>query len=115
MPTATTATPPRRSPRSSQRLGSDAEVVHDGATALAAFERFRPSAVLLDIGMPGMDGYEVARHIRQRANSTRVALVAVTGWGRDRDRALAREAGFDEHLVKPADLAALQSLLSALA
>jgi CheY-like chemotaxis protein len=70
--------------------------------------------VLLDIGLPGMDGYEVARRIRQGFPTRRAALVALTGWGQDRDRREAREAGFDQHLIKPAEIAALQALLASL-
>jgi CheY-like chemotaxis protein len=70
--------------------------------------------VLLDIGMPGMDGYEVARRIRASGRNPRPAIVALTGWGQEQDRARAREAGFDHHLVKPAEIGALNELLSSL-
>jgi len=70
--------------------------------------------VLLDIGMPDMDGCEVARRLREISGPDRVALVALTGWGQDEDRRRVREAGFDHHLVKPVDLASLQVLLSSL-
>ncbi len=93
-------------------LGADAEVVYDGASALKALEHYRPAAVLLDIGMPGMDGYEVARRIRSGGQGAEVVLVAMTGWGQDDDRRRAEEAGFDHHLVKPADTEAVQRLLS---
>jgi signal transduction histidine kinase/ActR/RegA family two-component response regulator len=92
-------------------LGTDVEVVHDGPTALSMIERYRPDVVLLDIGMPGMDGFEVARRIRERAHLGSVVLIALTGWGQAEDRSRTREAGFDHHLVKPADIAALQSVL----
>jgi PAS domain S-box-containing protein len=92
-------------------LGADVHVVHDGAAALAALEKYRPDIVLLDIGMPGMDGLEVARRIRERDELSDVTLIALTGWGQEDDRRRTREAGFDHHLVKPADIAALQSLL----
>jgi CheY-like chemotaxis protein len=69
--------------------------------------------VLLDIGMPGMDGFEVARRIRQQPDFADVVLVALTGWGQPEDRNRTMAAGFNHHLVKPADIAALQSLLSA--
>ena len=95
--------------------GADVQVAHDGPTALAEFERSEPHVVLLDIGMPGMDGYEVARRLREISRPDRVALVALTGWGQDEDRRRVREAGFDHHLVKPVDLASLQSLLTSLA
>jgi CheY-like chemotaxis protein len=70
--------------------------------------------ILLDIGMPGMNGYEVARQIRARNPGPRPAIVALTGWGQEQDRRAAREARFDHHLVKPADIGALQALLKSL-
>jgi CheY-like chemotaxis protein len=93
-------------------LGADVRMAHDGHEALAAFEAYAPAVMLLDIGMPGMDGYEVARRVRASDPQRRTALVALTGWGQDNDRERAREAGFDRHLIKPADIAALQTLLS---
>jgi CheY-like chemotaxis protein len=95
--------------------GAEVQVAHDGPTALSEFERSEPHVVLLDIGMPGMDGCEVARRLREVSRRDRVALVALTGWGQDEDRRRVREAGFDHHLVKPVDLASLQSLLTSLA
>jgi CheY-like chemotaxis protein/anti-sigma regulatory factor (Ser/Thr protein kinase) len=95
-------------------LGADVQVAHHGHDALAAFESYRPGMVLLDIGMPEMDGYQVARAIRSRDAGRSVPLVALTGWGQDEDRRRAREAGFDHHLVKPPDLDALRSLLASL-
>jgi PAS domain S-box-containing protein len=95
--------------------GAEVQVAHDGPTALAEFERSEPHVVLLDIGMPGMDGCEVARRLREISRPDGVALVALTGWGQDEDRRRVREAGFDHHLVKPVDLASLQSLLTSLA
>jgi CheY-like chemotaxis protein len=70
--------------------------------------------VLLDIGMPGMDGYEVARRIRALYPQRRTAIVALTGWGQEKDRRQAREAGIDHHLIKPADIETLRSLLASL-
>ncbi len=96
-------------------LGADVAVAHDGPGALEAFESYRPAIVLLDIGMPGMNGYDVARAIRGRPAGRGVPLIALTGWGQEEDRRRAREAGFDHHLIKPADIGALQSLLSGLA
>ena len=84
-------------------LGYHAVSAPDGATALAIAERMKPQVVLVDIGLPGMDGYELARRLR-RANPTDQRLVAVTGYGQDSDRARAFEAGFDAHLVKPVDI-----------
>ena len=97
-----------------QFLGADVRVARDGPEALEAFDAYDPAVVLLDIGMPGMDGYEVARRIRAGYPQRRPALVALTGWGQDEDRKRAKEAGFDRHLIKPAEIAALQALLSSL-
>lgn len=95
-------------------LGADVRLAGDGIEALQQFETYDPQVVVLDIGMPGMDGYEVARRIRGRFPQRRAALVALTGWGQEEDRRKARDAGFDHHLVKPAEIAALQKLLAAL-
>ena len=95
-------------------LGADVRIARDGSEALQAFGAYDPAVVLLDIGMPGMDGYEVARRIRSGFPERRAALVALTGWGQDEDRRRAREAGFDHHLIKPADVETLQVLLSSL-
>jgi CheY-like chemotaxis protein len=91
--------------------GAEVHVAHNGPGALEQFESRAPHVVLLDIGMPDMDGCEVARRLRELAPAERVALVALTGWGQDEDRRRVREAGFDHHLVKPVDLASLQALL----
>jgi CheY-like chemotaxis protein len=93
-------------------LGAEVQVAHDGPTALAAMESFQPAVVFLDIGMPGMDGYEVAQRIRERGQFSDVMLIALTGWGQDEDRRRTKEAGFDHHLVKPADIGSLQALLA---
>jgi PAS domain S-box-containing protein len=90
--------------------GHEAVVAYDGPTALDAAARSRPEAAFLDIGLPVMDGYELARRLRELLGPA-VKLVAVTGYGQERDRALSRAAGFDEHLVKPVDLEHLESLL----
>jgi CheY-like chemotaxis protein len=95
--------------------GAEVQVAHDGPAALAEFERSEPDVVLLDIGMPDMDGCEVARRLREISPAGGVSLVALTGWGQDEDRRRVREAGFDHHLVKPVELASLQSLLTSLA
>jgi PAS domain S-box-containing protein len=92
-------------------LGAEVSVTYSGADALAAIAAAKPMVVVLDIGMPGMDGYEVARAIRAQQGLNDVILVALTGWGQDDDRALSRAAGFDHHLVKPADIDALRTLL----
>jgi PAS domain S-box-containing protein len=91
-------------------LGADVEVAYDGPSALAVFDTYQPAVTLLDIGMPGMDGLEVARRVRARGNRT--MLVALTGWGQAHDRERSREAGFDHHLVKPVDVGALKALLA---
>jgi CheY-like chemotaxis protein len=83
--------------------GHHVEVVHDGAEALRRLEEFRPRFALLDIGMPKINGYEVARRIRAQPWGASLMLIALTGWGQEQDRRDALEAGFDHHLVKPVD------------
>src|SRR5262249_4803970 len=78
-------------------------VAHDGPTALVVAQAFHPQVVLLDIGMPDMDGYEVARQLRKQPELQPALLVALTGWGQDTDRRRSIEAGFDIHLVKPVE------------
>jgi CheY-like chemotaxis protein len=92
--------------------GHEVRTAHDGPAALQAAESFRPEVVLLDIGLPRMDGYEVARRLRGQAGMKKALLVALTGYGQEEDRRRAEKAGFDVHLVKPANPAALQSLLA---
>jgi signal transduction histidine kinase len=92
-------------------MGHDVDTAHDGLQAVERATTFQADAILLDIGMPRLNGYEAARRIReQRQNG--LLLVALTGWGKDEDRRLSEEAGFDAHLVKPVDLAALEKLLA---
>ena len=93
-------------------LGADVQVVHDGRSALEAMKTFQPAVVLLDLGMPEMNGLEVARRMREDPQSRSATLVALTGWGQREDRRRSREAGFDYHLVKPADVGTLQSILT---
>ncbi|HEX8200363.1 MAG TPA: PAS domain S-box protein, partial [Isosphaeraceae bacterium] len=93
-------------------MGQEVRVAHDGPDALGLAGEFRPEVVLLDIGMPGMDGYEVARRLRGRPECERALLVALTGWGQEEDRRRSHAAGFDLHLVKPVDPELLRSLLS---
>jgi PAS domain S-box-containing protein len=95
-------------------LHADTRVVHNGPDALAAMGSYQPRVVLLDIGMPGMDGHEVARRIRQRPDGHAVTLIALTGWGQEQDRQRTMAAGFDFHLVKPADINALRALLTSI-
>ena len=87
--------------------GHVVDVAHGGPAALEVFDRLDPTWVLLDIGMPGMDGYEVARHIRARPAGRQTRIVAITGWGQPEDKARVLAAGFDAHLTKPVDLKAL--------
>ncbi|MEJ7929951.1 ATP-binding protein [Ramlibacter sp. AN1015] len=98
-----------------EMLGHEARAMHDGEAALAQAADFAPDLVLLDIGLPGLDGYEVARRMRADARLQQAMLVALTGWGSDEDRRRAREAGFDRHLTKPVDVAALEPLLAQVA
>jgi PAS domain S-box-containing protein len=93
-------------------LGSDAQTANDGPSALEAAEAYRPDLVLLDLGMPGMSGFEVARRLREQPELSAITLVALTGWGQEEDRRRTEAAGFDHHLVKPVDLAALSSLVA---
>lgn len=90
----------------------DAHTRYGGMEALDAVADLRPDAVLLDIGMPGMDGYETARRLRQLPQGQSVLLVALTGYGQDDDRRRSREAGFDAHLTKPVDLKDLEGVLT---
>jgi signal transduction histidine kinase len=93
-------------------VGNEVQIAHDGLSALEAGKTFRPAVVLLDIGLPGMDGYEVARKLRKTPEGKDALLIAQTGWGQEEDRLRSTEAGFDAHLTKPLDLAALQSVLA---
>ena len=94
------------------QTGNDALAVYDGPSSLKAALDYRPNAVLLDIGLPGMDGFEVARNIRKQAIFTNVVLIAMTGYGQDSDRRRSQEAGFDHHMVKPLDFKKLQKILA---
>jgi PAS domain S-box-containing protein len=93
-------------------LGHETCVVHDGLQALRMTVEFRPDVVLLDIGMPGLDGYEVARRLRALKRERRLRIIAITGWGQEADRMKSREAGFDVHLVKPVDPGLLTSAIA---
>jgi CheY-like chemotaxis protein len=93
-----------------EMMGFETVVAHDGYSALEEAARFQPDVALIDIGLPGIDGYEVARQMRGILGH--VQLVAVTGYGLDTDRQRSREAGFDHHLVKPVELAAVRALLA---
>ncbi len=92
-------------------LGHEVRSAHDGPSALQAAVAFRPQVAFLDIGMPGMNGHEVARKLRRMTETKDVVLVAQTGWGQEEDRRRSAEAGFDHHLVKPVDLSAIEGIL----
>jgi CheY-like chemotaxis protein len=86
-----------------QMLGHEVTTALDGLQALERAEEFRPEVIVLDVGMPKLDGYETARRIRQQPWGKDVVLIAVTGWGNEKDKNQSAEAGFDIHLVKPVD------------
>ena len=92
------------------QLGCEATIAHDGATGIEAALAAPPDVVFCDIGLPGLDGYAVARRLRAESWGPRVTLVAVTGYGREEDRRRAEAAGFDMHFVKPADPTAIVRL-----
>jgi signal transduction histidine kinase/ActR/RegA family two-component response regulator len=96
-------------------LGHTTRLAHDGATAIDIAIEFAPDLILLDIGLPAMSGYAVARTLRERAEFNHVHLAAVTGWGQEEDRRKAREAGFDSHFTKPLSPTALEQLLATIA
>jgi signal transduction histidine kinase/ligand-binding sensor protein/ActR/RegA family two-component response regulator/putative methionine-R-sulfoxide reductase with GAF domain len=95
-------------------LGHETREVHDGISALALAKEYRPQIVLVDIGLPGMSGYELARELRklEQASKNKMKLIAVTGYGHDDDKRKAFDAGFDMHLIKPVDFTTLQSAIS---
>jgi len=94
-----------------RQLGHDVVVVHDGPSALQAAEAYRPEIILLDLGMPGMNGFEVARALRERGINPTPRIVAVTGWGKPEDERRTREAGFDMHLIKPVEESQIRQAL----
>ena len=95
-----------------EAIGHDYRLVYDGRLALQAAREYRPDAILLDIGLPGMDGYAVCRALRQDEMFKTIPIIAQTGWGQERDKTLASEAGFDRHLVKPVGFEQLENLLN---
>ncbi len=95
-------------------LGNEVRTAHDGLEALAAAEQFRPEVVLMDVGMPHLNGYEATRRIREQPWGREMIVIALTGWGQDSDKELSRQAGCNGHLVKPVDLAELEKLLLSL-
>ncbi len=97
-----------------QLLGKEVRTAHDGLAAVELAGQFRPQVILMDIGMPKLNGYEATRRIREQPWGRDMAIVALTGWGQDPDRARSKEAGCDHHLVKPVDLPDLEKLLAEL-
>jgi CheY-like chemotaxis protein len=93
-------------------LGHEVEVAHDGAGALQGARSFVPDVALIDIGLPVMDGYDLAQRLRSQCGPG-PRLIAVTGYGLERDRERSSQAGFSDHLVKPIELASLERLLAA--
>lgn len=92
--------------------GNEVETAHDGLEAVKAAERYRPDIILLDIGMPKLDGYGACRRIREQPWGRDIMIIAITGWGQDEDRRKSKEAGFNRHLVKPVELSMLLNLLA---
>ena len=92
--------------------GHEVRMAHDGLEAVNLAAAFRPDVVLLDIGLPKMNGFDAARHIRETSWGKDMTLVALTGWGQEEDRQRSKQAGFDYHLVKPVKAAALNELLA---
>jgi two-component system, sensor histidine kinase len=95
-----------------QMEGLETRVVFAGADAVRAAAEFMPDVVLLDIGMPELNGYEVARRLRTKPIESRALLIAITGWGQPQDRQAALEAGFDAHLTKPVQLTQILELIA---
>ncbi|MGH7336541.1 MAG: hybrid sensor histidine kinase/response regulator, partial [Myxococcota bacterium] len=96
-----------------RRMGNEVRVEHDGPAALAAAHEFRPEIAFLDIGLPKLNGFDLARRLRGLQATARSRLVAVTGWGQPSDRQLASEAGFDDYMVKPVEIERIQAILRA--
>jgi CheY-like chemotaxis protein len=94
--------------------GNDVHIAHDGKSAVELAATLQPEVILMDVGMPDMNGYEAVRRIREQRIGIRPVIVAVTGWGREDDRIQSSQAGCDGHLVKPIDLSELDRLLHAL-
>jgi CheY-like chemotaxis protein len=94
-----------------RRLGAEVTVAYSGEAGLDAARSMAPDIIFLDIGMPGMDGYQTARELRARMADRAIRIIALTGWGRREDRERTMAAGFDHHLVKPAEIGDLKELL----
>jgi CheY-like chemotaxis protein len=97
-----------------KHMGHEVRVAHDADQALVAVADFRPEFAFLDIGLPGVDGYELARRLKSRPETAQTVLIAVSGWGQDKDREQAEQAGFALHLVKPVASERIQSAIEAL-
>jgi CheY-like chemotaxis protein len=95
-------------------MGHDTSCAHDGMAAVEVAESFRPDVVLLDIGLPKMNGYDACRHIRAQPWGKGMVLIALTGWGQDEDKLHSKEAGFNFHMIKPVDPEALAKMLTGL-
>jgi CheY-like chemotaxis protein len=95
-----------------EMMGHQVRIAHDGQSALQLLSEFNPDVALIDVGLPGMNGYELARRIREQPQFASIMLIAQTGWGREEDREQAREAGFDHHLPKPINHELLERILA---
>ncbi|HEV8068419.1 MAG TPA: PAS domain S-box protein [Planctomycetaceae bacterium] len=95
-------------------MGNEVRTAHDGIEAVEAAQEFRPKAILMDLGMPRLNGYEATRQIREQTWGRQMLIIALTGWGQEADRSQSQEAGCDGHLVKPVNLSDLESLLTQL-
>ena len=95
-------------------MGNEVRTADDGLEAVEVAAGFNPEVVLMDIGLPMLNGFDAARRIRQQPGGNGMVMVALTGWGQEDDRRRSREAGFDQHLVKPVDPVALETLLDGL-
>jgi len=95
-------------------MGNEAHTAHDGEEAIDAASKLRPDLILLDLGMPKLNGYDACRRIREHAWGQNIVVFALTGWGQDDDRRRSNEAGFDGHLVKPVDQNKLAEALAGL-
>jgi CheY-like chemotaxis protein len=96
-----------------QGLGCITQEVHEGPPVVDDAKSFQPDAILLDIGLPGLDGYQIAKLVRQTSELSKVRLIAITGYGQQQDRQRSRQAGFDDHLVKPVQFDSLVAALAA--
>jgi len=94
-----------------EEMGYQVKTAHDGESAIRMIAEFIPQVALIDIGLPGLNGYELARRLLALPQVNGITLIAQTGWGRDEDRELSRQAGFQHHLIKPIDHQLLEKLL----